>query len=182
MQIPLLSGELFTRGQTGTNVPCDHQQEIAASFPSESPLGKHVQISFGNNTEVLRNYWSGWRYSSRYRPADQGHHLSSYLERRSSMDSMATIVIRAPLSPSLWPCRSRNKCLRWTRRFRFMTVDNATDIGKATASQSFSASLVLAFAIFTYSGGGWSLRRTFLPCHTARFGDRHSHGSGCAAR
>ena len=152
MQIPLLSGELFTEKD---KLEQTHHVIISKKFadkffPSESPLGKHVQISFGKKTEVfeiigvvgdtLHDIGQPIK-ATIYRPILNGD---------PRMDSMATIVIRAAVEPFTlaMPVQKQVSSLdQEISIYEPLTMQQI--IGKATASQSFSASLVLAFALLS---------------------------------
>jgi predicted permease len=152
LQIPLLSGALFTeQDRLGRTRHVVISKKFADQFfPGESPLGKHVQIAFGTKPDTheiigvvgdtIHDLGQPIK-ATIYRPILNGD---------PRLDSLATIVVRAgvePLSLAM-PVRQQVSALdSEISVYRVLTMQQI--IGKATASKSFSASLVLAFALLS---------------------------------
>lgn len=149
--IPVLSGRVFNEqdklGQT-------HHVIISKKFadqffPGEDPVGKHVRIAFfGPKEEVyeIMGVVGDTIYvigkptrATIYRPILTGDPLQ---------DTVATIVVRAvvePLSLATPIQREISALDPEMPTYKVLTMQQI--IGEATASKSFSASLVLAFAL-----------------------------------
>lgn len=153
LEIPLLSGRVFDEQDR-----LERTRHVVISkkfadkfFPGESPLGKHVKIAFsGNNPEPYEIigvvgdtiYYVGERIEPTiYR---------SILNGNPHLDSMTMLVVRTtvdPLSLAL-PIQKQVSALdQELPVYKMLTMQQI--IGKATDSQSFSASLVLAFAVLS---------------------------------
>jgi predicted permease len=153
LEIPLLRGRFFTEEDR-----LDRTKHVIISkkfadqfFPGENPLGKHVSIGFvGNKREA---------YEIIGVVGDTIHDIGqpikatiyrSILNGDPQVDSMATIVVRAgvdPLSLSLPIERQVSALDPELPVYDVLTMQQI--IGKATASKSFSASLVLGFALLS---------------------------------
>jgi predicted permease len=153
LQIPLLSGRLFTdQDKLGRTHHVLISKKFAEQFFSgEDPIGKHVQIAFiGNKSEAyeiigvvgdtLHEVGQSIK-ATIYRPILNGD---------PHLDSLATIVVRAavePLSLSMPIQRQLSALDPELPIYRVLTMQQI--IGRATASKSFSASLVLALALLS---------------------------------
>src|SRR5215472_5166113 len=151
--IPVLSGRVFDeRDKLGRTHHVIISRKFAQQFfPGEDPLGKHVRIAFfGPKEEVyeiigvvgdtIYDIGKPTR-ATIYRPILTGDPLQ---------DTVATLVVRAavePLSLAL-PIQKQISALDSEMpTYKVQTMQQI--IGEATASKSFSASLVLAFALLS---------------------------------
>ena len=153
LEIPLISGRVFNEqdklGRT-------HHVVISKKFsdqffPGEDPVGKHVKIAFSGNTPDV--------YEIIGVVGDTIHDVGepikatiyrSILNGDPMLDSVATIAVRAavePLSLALPIQRQISALDSEMPAYKVRTMQQI--IGEATASQSFSASLVLAFAVLS---------------------------------
>jgi predicted permease len=153
LEIPLLSGRVFgQQDKLGRTHHVMISKKFADQFfPGEEPVGKHVKIAFSGNTPEI--------YEIIGVVGDTIHDVGepikatiyrSILNGDPMLDSLATIVVRAavePLSLALPVQRQISALDPEMPTYRVRTMQQI--IGEATASQSFSASLVLAFAILS---------------------------------
>ncbi|HEY1938254.1 MAG TPA: ABC transporter permease [Candidatus Angelobacter sp.] len=153
LKIPLLSGRLFTdQDKLGRTHHVLISKKFAEQFFSgEDPIGKHVQIAFmGNKPEpyeiigvvgdTLHDVGQPIK-ATIYRPILNGD---------PHLDTLATIVVRAavePLSLSMSIQRQLSALDPELPIYRVLTMQQI--VGRATASKSFSASLVLALALLS---------------------------------
>ncbi|HET8888334.1 MAG TPA: ABC transporter permease [Candidatus Angelobacter sp.] len=151
--IPLLSGHVFNeQDKLGRTHHVIISRKFAQQFfPGEDPVGKHVQIAFsGSKQEVYEIIGVvGDTIYDIGRPI-RATIYRSILNGDPMLDSLATIVVRAgvePLSLAL-PIQKQISALDSEMpTYKVRTMQQI--IGEATASQSFSASLVLAFALLS---------------------------------
>ena len=151
--IPVLSGRVFNdQDRLGrTHHVVISKQFAQQFFPGEDPIGKHVRMSFfGPKQEVYEIigvvgdtvYVIGQPIRAMiYRPILTGD---------PQLDSVATLVVRAAVDPlSLaMPIQKQISALDPEMpTYKVRTMQQI--IGDATASKSFSASLVLAFALLS---------------------------------
>ena len=151
--IPVLSGRVFNdQDRLGrTHHVIISKQFAQQFFPGEDPIGKHVRMSFfGPKQEVYEIigvvgdtvYVIGQPTRPMiYRPILTGD---------PQLDSVATLVVRATVEPlSLaMPIQKQISALDPEMpTYKVRTMQQI--IGDATASKSFSASLVLAFALLS---------------------------------
>jgi predicted permease len=153
LEIPLISGRVFNEqdklGRT-------HHVVISKKFsdqffPGEDPVAKHVKIAFSGNTPDI--------YEIIGVVGDTIHDIGqpikatiyrSILNGDPMLDSVATIAVHAavePLSLALPIQRQISALDPEMPSYKVRTMQQI--IGEATASQSFSASLVLAFALLS---------------------------------
>jgi ABC-type antimicrobial peptide transport system permease subunit len=120
-------------------------------FPGEDPIGKHVRIGFFGPTQDVYEiigvvgdtiYTIGLPIRATiYRPILTGDPL---------LDSMATIVVRAAVEPLSLATPIQRQISALDPEMPTYKVQTMQQIiGEATASKSFSASLVLAFALLS---------------------------------
>ncbi|HKD78295.1 MAG TPA: ABC transporter permease, partial [Candidatus Angelobacter sp.] len=153
LEIPLLSGRFFTDEDR-----LDRTRHVIISkkfaqqfFPGESAVGKHVSIAFSGNTPEVYEiigvvgdtiYQIGQPIKVMiYRPILNGN---------PHLDSLTMLVVRTAVEPlSLaMPIQKQISALdRELAVSRVLTMQQI--IGRATASESFSATLVLAFAVLS---------------------------------
>jgi ABC-type antimicrobial peptide transport system permease subunit len=152
MQIPLLQGRVFTPQDR-----LDHSNVVIISkmfadhyFPNESPLGKHVKMEFNmklDSREIIgvvgdTVYEIGQPIKPMiYFPLFSGAAMQT---------TVATVVVRTahdPLAVAM-PVQKQIASLdKQIAVYRVLTLPQI--IGRSTASKSFSASLVLAFAVLS---------------------------------
>jgi predicted permease len=150
MQIPLLRGRFFTDAErlTRDRYTMISKQFADQFFPGDNPIGKHITIGRLQETyEVVgvvgdTSYWVTEPVkATMYFPI-----LSGIPDRTSE----ATIVVRTegdPLALSIPVQRQVAALDPGLPVYDILTMQQI--LGKATASQSFSATLLLAFAILS---------------------------------
>jgi len=151
--IPLLSGRTF---DSQDRLERTHNVIISRKFAEqffhgESPLGRHVKMSFsGDKLEVyeiigvvgdtLHDVGQPIK-ATIYRPIYSGD---------PRLDSMATLTIRTGGEPLLMSNAVQKQVAALDPELPVYDVLTLQQVvGKATASQSFSASLVLSFAVLS---------------------------------
>jgi predicted permease len=153
LKIPLLSGRVFNdQDKLGrTRHVIVSKKFVNQFFPGEDPVGKHVKIAFSGNTPEI--------YEIIGVVGDTVHEVGqpikatiyrSILNGDPMLDSVATIVVRAaaePLSLALPIQKQVSDLDPEMPAYKVRTMQQI--IGEATASRSFSASLVLAFAVLS---------------------------------
>jgi predicted permease len=153
LEIPLLSGRVFNdQDKLGrTRHVIVSKKFVNQFFPGEDPVGKHVKIAFSGNTPEI--------YEIIGVVGDTVHEIGqpikatiyrSILNGDPMLDSVATIVVRAaaePLSLALPIQKQVSDLDPEMPAYKVRTMQQI--IGEATASRSFSASLVLAFAVLS---------------------------------
>jgi predicted permease len=152
MQIPLISGRFFTDQErlTRDRYMIVSKQFATQFFGNDSPLGKHVRMVWDgppDNFEIIGVVGNTlYDVTEPGRPTVYFPLLSGIPTRTSS----ATIVARTtgdPLALSL-PIQKQIAALDPALPvYQILTMPQI--VGSATASQSFSATLVLAFAILS---------------------------------
>jgi predicted permease len=150
--IPLLSGRVFNdQDKLGRTHHVIISKKFAQQFfPGEDPVAKHVKIAFSSKQEVYEII--GVVGDTLY---DVSQPIKATIYRAILngdpwLDSVATLVVRASVEPlSLaMPIQKQISALDPEMpTYKIQTVQQI--IGEATASQSFSASLVLAFALLS---------------------------------
>jgi predicted permease len=150
--IPLLSGRVFNgQDKLGQTQHVIISKKFAQQFfRGEDPVGKHVKIAFASKPEVYEII--GVVGDTLY---DVGQPIRATIYRSilngdPLLDSVATLVVRAAVEPlSLaMPIQKQISALDSEMpSYKVRTMQQI--IGEAIASQSFSASLVLAFAILS---------------------------------
>lgn len=153
LEIPLLSGRVFNdQDKLGRTRHVIISKKFADQFfHGEDPVGKHVKIAFSGNTPDI--------YEIIGVVGDTIHEVGqpikatiyrSILNGDPMLDSVATIVVRAvvePLNLAMPVQRQISALDPEMPSYKVRTMQQI--IGEATASQSFSASLVLAFALLS---------------------------------
>jgi predicted permease len=152
MQIPLLQGRVFSPQDR-----LDRASYVVISkkfadqyFPNDSPLGKHVKINWNHKNDPLEII--GVVGDTVY---EVGRPIKPmvYLPLFSGVPmhtTEATLVVRTAQDPFAvaMPVQKQISSLdRQIAVYQVLTVPQI--IGKATVNQSFSASLVLAFAVLS---------------------------------
>jgi predicted permease len=152
LEIPVLSGRVFNeQDKLGRTHHVIISGKFAQQFfPGEDPIGKHVQIAFFSKQEVYEIIGvvgdTVFEIGQPIRPMI----YRSILNGDPQLDSVATIVVRASVEPlSLaMPIQKQISALDSEMpTYKVRTMQQI--VGEATASKSFSASLVLAFALLS---------------------------------
>jgi predicted permease len=153
LEIPLLSGRVFNdQDKLGRTRHVIISKKFADQFfPGEDPVGKHVKIAFsGNKDEIYEIIGVVGDTIHDVGQPTKATIYRSILNGDPMLDSVATIVVRAevePLSLALPIQRQISTLDPEMPAYRVRTMQQI--IGEATASQSFSAALVLAFALLS---------------------------------
>jgi predicted permease len=153
LEIPLLSGRVFNdQDKLGRTHHVIISKKFADQFfHGEDPVGKHVKIAFSGNTPDIFEIIGvvGDTIEDIGQPI-KATIYRSILNGDPMLDSVATIVVRTvvePLSLAL-PIQMQISALDPEMpSYKVRTMQQI--VGEATASQSFSASLVLGFALLS---------------------------------
>jgi predicted permease len=150
--IPLLSGRVFNdQDKLGQTHHVIISKKFAQQFfPGEDPIGKHVKLAFSSKQEVYEIIGVAGDTLHDVGEPVTATIYRSILNGDPLLDSVATLVVRAAVEPlSLaMPIQKQISALDSempTSKVRTMQQI----IGEATASKSFSASLVLGFALLS---------------------------------
>jgi predicted permease len=152
IQIPLLQGRVFTPQDRleRSNYVVISKMFADHYFPNESPLGKHVKIQFNGKSdphEIIGVVGDTvFEIGQPLRPMIYFPLFSG----APMQTTVATIVVRTarnPLAVSLPVQKAISSLDKQIAVYKVLTMQQI--IGRATASQSFSASLVLAFAVLS---------------------------------
>src|SRR3954466_1046093 len=151
MQIPLLQGRVFTDQDRleRSNYVIISKMFADRYFPGESPLGRHVKIEWNQKKDPLEIIGV---------VGDTIHDLGEpikpmlyfpLLSGAPMQTTLVTLVVRTAQDPlaMAMPVQKQLASLDPQIAVRVLTMQQI--IGRATASQSFSASLVLAFALLS---------------------------------
>jgi predicted permease len=150
IQAPLIRGRFFTNQERLDRdlYTLVSKQFADQFFPGEDPIGKHVKIGFTNTTYEIIGVVGDipWNVAEPIKPTMYFPIFSG----KPDMDGMATIVVRTagdPLALAI-PVQQQVAALDPALPvFDILTMEQI--VGKSTATQSFSAALVLAFAILS---------------------------------
>ena len=150
--IPVLSGRVFNeQDKLGETHHVIISRTFAVQFfPGEDPVGKHVQIAFSVGHRRFTKLSELWAIVHEVGQTIRFTVYSSILNGDPMLDSVATIVVRASVDPlSLaMPIQKHISSLDSEMpTYKIRTMQQIVE--EATASQSFSASLVLAFAVLS---------------------------------
>jgi predicted permease len=152
VQIPVLQGRVFSPQD---RLERSHFLIISKMFtdryfPNESPLGKHVKTLFNGKTEEFEIIGvvgdTVWEVGQPIKPMMYFPILSG----SPNEATVATIVVRTaqdPLTVAMPVQKQISSLDKQIAVYRVLTLPQI--IGRSTASQSFSASLVLAFALLS---------------------------------
>ena len=147
MQIPLIRGRFFTDQDR-----LDHDQYLVISkkfadqyFPGENPIGKHVTVGFLDKTYEVVGVVGDTLYD-----VAQPVKATMYFPILSGvpgMASYATMVVRTAGDPLSFSVPIQQEVAALDPALPCLDILTMQQIlGKSTATQSFSATLVLAFA------------------------------------
>jgi predicted permease len=151
--IPVLSGRVFNeQDKLGRTHHVVISRKFAEHFfPGEDPVGKHVQIAFsGPKPEVYEIIGVVGDTIYEIGQPIKVTIYRSILTGNPMQDSMATIVVRTAVEPLSLATPIQKEIAALDPEMPTYKVRTMQQIvGEATASQSFSASLVLAFALLS---------------------------------
>jgi predicted permease len=152
IQIPLLEGRVFT-----TQDRLDHSNYVVISkmladqrFPGESPLGKHIKIEWDHKNETMEIIGVVGDTIHVIRDPIKPMIYFPLLSGATTETTLVTVVVRTahdPLELAMPVQRQISLLDPQIAVNHVLTMPQI--IGRATASQSFSASLVLAFALLS---------------------------------
>lgn len=152
IQIPLLQGRVFTPQDRfdRSNYVVISKMFADRYFPNESPLGKHVKMKFNQKNDAYEII--GVVGDTVYEIAQPLKPMIYFpLFSGAPMETtVATLVVRTARNPLAiaMPVQKQISSLdKQIAVYKVLTMQQI--IGRATASQSFSASLVLAFAVLS---------------------------------
>jgi predicted permease len=152
IQIPLLQGRVFTPQDRfdRSNYVVISKMFADRYFPNESPLGKHVKMKFNQKNDPYEII--GVVGDTVFEIAQPLKPMIYFpLFSGAPMETtVATVVVRTarnPLAVSLPVQKQISSLDKQIAVYKVLTMQQI--IGRATASQSFSASLVLAFAVLS---------------------------------
>jgi len=151
--IPVLSGRVFNeQDKLGRTQHVVISRKFAEHFfPGEDPVGKHVQIAFsGPKPEVYEIIGVVGDTIYEIGQPIKVTIYRSILTSNPMQDSVATIVVRTAVEPLSLATPIQKEIAALDPEMPTYKVRTMQQIvGEATASQSFSASLVLAFALLS---------------------------------
>jgi predicted permease len=151
--IPVLSGRVFNeQDKLGRTQHVVISRKFAEHFfPGEDPVGKHVQIAFsGPKPEVYEIIGVVGDTIYEIGQPIKVTIYRSILTSNPMQDSVATIVVRTAVEPLSLATPIQKEIAALDPEMPTYKVRTMQQIvGEATASQSFSASLVLAFAVLS---------------------------------
>jgi len=152
IQVPLLQGRVFTPQDRleRSNYVVISKMFADHYFPNESPLGKHVKMEFNQKNESHEII--GVVGDTVYEIAQPLKPMIYFplFSGAPMQTTVATIVVRTARNPLAlaMPVQKQISSLdKQIAVYKVLTMQQI--IGRATASQSFSASLVLAFALLS---------------------------------
>ncbi len=152
IQIPLLQGRVFTRQDR-----LDRSNYVVISklladqyFPGESPLGKHIRIEWDQKSETMEII--GVVGDTIHVIGDPIKPMIYFplLSGAPTETTVVTVVVRTahdPLALAMPVQRRISSLDKQIAVYKVFTMPQI--VGRATASKSFSASLVLAFALLS---------------------------------
>jgi predicted permease len=147
--IPLLSGRFFTSQDR-----LDRAYKVIINrkfadqfFPGESPLGKHIRVSLGSKPQIYEIVGVVGDTLDRIgRPVQATFYFPIFLGAPDSTTDTA-LVVRTSAAPLLLSLPIQKQVSAIDPAQPVYEVRTMQDIiGRATASQSFTATLVLSFA------------------------------------
>jgi predicted permease len=152
IQIPLLQGRVFTQQDRldRSNYVVISRMFANRYFPDESPLGKHVKIEFNGKNDPHEII--GVVGDTVYEVGQPIKPMIYFplLSGATTETTVVTVVIRTAHDPLALAMPVQNHISSLDKQiavYKVLTMQQI--IGRATASKSFSASLVLAFALLS---------------------------------
>jgi predicted permease len=152
IQIPLLEGRVFTPQER-----LDRSNYVVISklladqfFPGESPLGKHIRVGWNQKTETMEIIGVvGDTVYEIGEPIKPMIYLP-LLSGATTETTLVTVVVRAAQDPFALALPVQKQISSLDPQLAVNHVLTMQQIiGRATASKSFSATLVLAFALLS---------------------------------
>jgi predicted permease len=152
IQIPLLQGRVFTQQDRfeRSNYVVISKMFADHYFPNESPLGKHVKMKFNQKDdphEIIGVVGDTvYELGQPIKPMIYFPLLSG----ATTETTVVTVVVRTahnPLALAMPVQKAISSLDKQIAVYKVLTMQQI--IGRATASKSFSASLVLAFALLS---------------------------------
>lgn len=150
-QIPLLQGRVFTPQDRldRANYVVISNMFAEKYFPNDSPLGKHVKMTWNRKNDPLEIV--GVVGDTVYEIGQPIMPMIYFPYLSGTMDTTeATLVIRTAQDPLAVALPAQKQIASQDKQiavYRVLTIPQI--VGRATANQSFSASLVLAFALLS---------------------------------
>jgi predicted permease len=151
--IPVLSGHVF---ESQDRLESAHRVLVSRKFadqffPGESPLGKHVKIAFsGDKPDSYEIIGVVGDTLHVFGEPIKAMIYRAILSGDPHLDTLATLVIRTTADPLLMSNSVQKQLSALNPELPVYSVLTLQQvIGKATASQSFSASLALSFAVLS---------------------------------
>ena len=149
MQIPLLRGRVFTEHERLSN---DHylivnKQFVEQYLPGDDPVGKHVRVAWDTRPEVYEILGEvGDTVSDITKPVQPTMYfpILSGIPDRTSEATIVAYTSADPLTMSMPIQRQISALEPELPVYNALTMDQI--LGKTSASQGFTANLVLAFA------------------------------------
>ena len=149
MQIPLLRGRVFTEHERLSN---DHYLIVSKQFvdqylPGDDPVGKHIRVGWDTKPEVYEILGEvGDTVSDITKPVQPAMYfpILSGIPDRTSEATIVAYTSADPLTMSMPIQRQISALEPELPVYNALTMDQI--LGKTSASQGFTANLVLAFA------------------------------------
>lgn len=152
IQIPVLQGRVFT-----TQERLDRSNYVVISklladqyFPGESPLGKHIKVEWNQKSEMMEIIGVAGDTIPEIGEPIKPMIYFPLLSGATTETTLVTIVVRTAQDPLALALPVQKQISSLDPQIAVNHVLTMPQIiGRATASQSFSASLVLAFAVLS---------------------------------
>src|SRR5580765_26680 len=152
IQIPMLQGRVFT-----TQERLDRSNYVIISklladqyFPGESPLGKHIKVEWNQKSEMMEIIGVAGDTIPEIGEPIKPMIYFPLLSGATTETTLVTIVVRTAQDPLALALPVQKQISSLDPQIAVNHVLTMPQIiGKATASKSFSASLVLAFAVLS---------------------------------
>jgi predicted permease len=152
IEIPLLQGRVFTAHDRfdRSNYVIVSKLFAGRYFPGENPLGKHVKINWNQKDETMEIIGVVGDIIHEIGEPVRPMLYFPLLSGAPTETTLVTIVVRTaqdPLALAIPVQKQISSLNSQIAVYRVLTMQQT--IGRATDSQSFSASLVLAFAVLS---------------------------------
>jgi predicted permease len=152
IQIPVLQGRVFTSQER-----LDRSNYVVISklladhyFPGESPLGKHIKVEWNQKSETMEIIAVVGDTLPRIGEAIKPMIYFPLLSGATTETTLVTVVVRTAQDPLALALPVQKQISSLDPQIAVNHVLTMQQIvGRATASKSFSASLVLAFALLS---------------------------------
>lgn len=187
MQIPLIKGRFFASRERldNSNFVIITQKLASEFFPNEDPLGKHLAVSWSSpapqNFEIV-----GIVGDTRYQLNEPVRSMMCFpiFSGITGITSDTALVVRSATDPATLGIPIQRTITSIDPDLPVSEVLTMQQVvGKSTASSSFEATLLAAFAILSLLLAAVGLFwRALLSCHSAHRRDRHPDRSRRTAR